>query len=59
MDFEYFEVANFECYFGFLKFLLVFEISVFMIFGKRKIVNFCIFQMLVQVSITCVMKFVI
>ena len=38
----YSDVAESENYIVFSELALVFEISVFFIFGKRKIVNFCI-----------------
>ena len=45
MVLEYFDVAESENNIGFSDLALVFEISVFFFFGKRKIVNFCTWQM--------------
>ena len=51
-----FDVAESENDTGFSKSAVVFEISVFFIFGKRKIVNFCICQIRTQVSIAWVLE---
>ena len=45
MSFGYFDVDESENDIGFSELALVLEISVFFIFGKRKIVNFCVCQM--------------
>ena len=47
----HFDAAESENDIGFSELAQEFEISIFYIFGKRKIINFCIFQMRTQLII--------